>query len=434
MVIASLVVVVAREFGAKKAKPLPPVGAGYWHTSGTAILDAYNRPVRIAAVTWFGAESSTWVPGGLDFQRYQEIMNEVKRLGYNAIRLPFSNQLVEENPVVHSWVNANPELRGRRALTVMDDIVHYAGKIGLKIILDDQISASEPLHGKGLGSGPRLDEPLWYTSRYPQSAWIRDWTRLARRYRSDSAVIGFDLRNEPHTAGPGPWTIDTYLNQGSTWGRFDGIENPKTDWRLAAKRCGDAVLKINSKLLIFVEGLQLYPQAGRRHGVDSYWWGGILRQVRKYPIVLSRPHQLVYSPHEYGPQKWPYYWWWRHLTYRRLARELDRQWGFILNHPRAKYAAPIFLGETGTCTNFAYCVNDGPPAASASPSSRIRREQGRWLHLIVRYIRRHPNLGWSLWALNGTNALDQDSTDGLLNVSWTGVQSRKLQRLLSMIQ
>src|SRR5579872_4528560 len=91
---------------------LPPLGAGYWHTQGVRIVDAYGRPVRIAAVTWFGAESTTWVPAGLDFQPYRFIMREVKRLGYNTIRLPFCNELVERDPVITSWVAANPQFLG----------------------------------------------------------------------------------------------------------------------------------------------------------------------------------------------------------------------------------------------------------------------------------------------------------------------------------
>ena len=47
---------------------LSPAGEGFWHTSGTAILDASDQPVRIAGVTWYGMETSYWVPAGLDYQ------------------------------------------------------------------------------------------------------------------------------------------------------------------------------------------------------------------------------------------------------------------------------------------------------------------------------------------------------------------------------
>ena len=186
---------------------------GYWHTQGTSILDETGQTVRIAGVTWYGMESSYWVPAGLDFQPYNAIMDLVKRLGYNTIRLPYSNELVESNPVVTEHVTANPQFRGVHAMEVMDAIVDYAHRIGLKIILDDHLSRA---------SRPKLVnwllEPRWHTADYPESAWIHDWETLARRYLHNDAVIGFDLRNEPHTNGPGPWNLHAYQYQGATWG------------------------------------------------------------------------------------------------------------------------------------------------------------------------------------------------------------------------
>ena len=40
-------------------------GAGYWHTSGNRILDSGNQPVRIAAINWYGFETTTFVAHGL---------------------------------------------------------------------------------------------------------------------------------------------------------------------------------------------------------------------------------------------------------------------------------------------------------------------------------------------------------------------------------
>src|SRR5579864_4621152 len=164
-----LIIVVAYARMATASSVLPPPGTGFWHTSRTQILDANDRPVRIAGVTWYGMETSYWVPAGLDYQPYTSIMDLIKKLGFNTIRLPYSNELVETNPIVTEMIRANPQLRGVHALTVLDDIAAYAQRIGLKIILDDHRSrASRPK------TVNYLDEPLWYTAAYPQSAWIHD--------------------------------------------------------------------------------------------------------------------------------------------------------------------------------------------------------------------------------------------------------------------
>ena len=400
--------------GARATTWVKPASASgdYWHTSRTLILDSRGRTVRIAAVTWYGMDSAYWVPAGLDFQRYTTIMDEVRLLGYNTIRLPFSNELVERNPVVRDAVGANPQFRNRPAMEVMDAIVRYAHRVGLKIILDNHRSrAARPLDVN------ILNEPLWYTRAFPEASWIRDWQMLARRYRHNDAVIGFDLRNEPHTAGSGPWTLHAYLRQGATWGPYRGIENRATDWRAAAQRAGNAVLAINPHLLIVVEGLQLYPDRTQAGGVVSSWWSGILTPVRQYPVILSVPHRLVYSPHDWGPHKWlmP---WFQHVTDASLQRAWHRYWSFILDYPEAPYAAPILLGEFGTCTSNPRCIN--PPGA-----------QGTWFQALLRFLRTHPAVGWSFFSLNGTNSNNCLADNGLLNGQWNNVSNRALQASLA---
>lgn len=404
--------------GRVRSALLPPAGAGYWHTSGTSILDANGAQVRIAAVTWYGMETSYWVPAGLDFQPYTAIMDRVKALGYNAIRLPFSLELVEHDPIVSEHVAANPRLKGMHALGVMDAIVAHARSIGLKIILDDHLCAASrpPKHVSD------LLEPLWYTRDYPDSSWVRDWTMLARRYRGNNTVIGFDLRNEPHTSGPGPWGLHAYLNQGATWGPYNGVDNPATDWRLAAERAGNSILKANPHLLIFVEGLQLYADQREPDGAANYWWGSILTPARRYPVVLDVPHQLVYSPHDWGPWKWNMPWF-ESMTYESIQRVWHDKWSFLLDDPSAPYAAPVWIGEFGTCTNNPQCVDD-----------ERQGNQAQWFHLLLRYLGDHPEVGWGFFALNGTNANNNPTNNGILTPHWDNVANDALQADLSHIR
>src|SRR5216684_8292848 len=75
------------------------VGAGFWHTSGNQILDSSGNPVRIAGVNWYGFETPDEVAHGLWAQDYHAIVDDISKLGYNTIRIPISNQMVEQ-PVV----------------------------------------------------------------------------------------------------------------------------------------------------------------------------------------------------------------------------------------------------------------------------------------------------------------------------------------------
>lgn len=396
---------------APMAREVGNPATGYWHTAGNRIVDSHGRTVRIAAVNWFGMENVYYVPAGLDRRPLNAITARVQALGFNAIRLPFSNQLVEQNPIVKGHLEANPDLRGLHALQILDRIVAAAGHHHLRIILDDGRS--------NIGTPPQ-ENGLWYTRTYPESAWIRDWVRLALRYAGNPTVVAVDLRNEPHTAGPGPWSLRTYLHQGSTWGPYNGVDNPATDWRLAAERAGNAVLRVNPHVLIMVEGLQMYPDLTRPRGVDTYWWGGVLQPAGRYPVRLVVPHRLVYSPHEYGPYKVPMWFFTRASTYAAMSAVWNKHWGYLQSAAN-RSPVPIFIGEFGNC-----------PEPSCYASS-VPGSTGLWFTFFTRYLRTHPNVGWAFWALNGTNHRGVDMTNYLLEKDWSAVRLPYLVRALRSV-
>src|SRR5204862_4518370 len=72
-----------------------PIGQGHWHTNGSQLMDEQNRPVRIAGVNWFGFETSNYAVGGLNRRSYISMLDQIKSLKYNTIRLPYSNQLFD---------------------------------------------------------------------------------------------------------------------------------------------------------------------------------------------------------------------------------------------------------------------------------------------------------------------------------------------------
>jgi len=226
--------------------------SGWLSTQGNQIIDASGHPFQIEGVNWFGFESSTLAPHGLWTRGYKDMMSQMKDLGFNAIRLPFSSDTLHSGSSPNGIDFAkNPDLQGLSALQVMDKIVDYAGQIGLKIILDHHRSDS----GAGTsGNG------LWYDAQHSQAQWISDWQMLATRYANDTTVIGGDLHNEPYNG---------------VWG--GGGAN---DWAAAAEQAGNAIGAVNPNWLIFVEGVGSYKG-------ESYWWGGNLMGVKDRPIELT---------------------------------------------------------------------------------------------------------------------------------------------------
>jgi len=138
------------------AIPAGAQGAGYWHTSGNQILDSNNQPVRLAGVNWYGFETTDAVIHGLWAKDYKAVLTAIKNNGYNVVRVPFSNQMVESNPTPTniSFNNGSPintDLQGLTSLQILDKIVAFAGSIGLRIILDNHRSeAGNSAEGNGL--------------------------------------------------------------------------------------------------------------------------------------------------------------------------------------------------------------------------------------------------------------------------------------------
>ena len=354
---------------------------GFWHAEGSRILTAAGTPVRISGVNWSGFETTNMVPGGLTVQDYRTILRSIHAAGYNTIRIPFSNQMVE-SPIVPSGIRfedasgkaINQDLADLDSLQILDRIVAAAGQLGLKVILDN--------HRSEAGSSAQ-PSGLWYTDQYPESAWIADWSTLAARYKGNTTVIGFDLRNEPHNATQG----------GACWSC--GGAN---DWHLAAQRAGNAVLRINPSLLVFVEGTDTA-------GSESDFWGGNLAGVRTAPVRLSIPGRLVYSVHVYGPTEYRQSWFNAATTPASLAALYHRHWGFISESG----IAPVWIGEFGT------------PNTDADVSSTEPGSEGQWFQALIAYLGAHPSIGWSYWGINGEDRY------GLLDAAYSTTPANALK-------
>src|SRR6204780_2180455 len=200
------------------------------HTSGHDILDTAGHRVRLASVNWYGFDQQDFVAGGLDHAPLATIVKEIADLGVNSVRLPWANETLERNPLVPDYaVKANPQLRGRHAMEVMDAVVRALADAHIMVVLDNHVSRADWCCSETDGNG------LWYNAEYPESKWLTDWQTIVGRYKSERWGGGADLRNHRR-------------NKASCGGT-----DPKLDWHAAAERGGNAVLTANPLLLIMVE-------------------------------------------------------------------------------------------------------------------------------------------------------------------------------------
>ena len=347
--------------------PLPAgiIADGPLHTQGSNLVDADGHLVHLTGVNWFGFETSTFVPHGLDVRNWQDMLEQMVQAGFNTIRLPYSNQLFDPSSVpVGINYQLNPDLKGLQGLALMDRIIQGAGQLGLKVILDRH---------RPTAAG---QSELWYTPQVPESKWISDWVMLARHYRGNDTVIGADLHNEPH--GP------------ATWG--DG--NQATDWHLAAERAGNAILAANPDWLIFVEGIENY------HG-DYYWWGGNLEGAEQYPVQLSSPDKLVYEAHDYGPEVWNQQWFQAANFPQNLPAFWEKHWAYL----QTKGNAPVLMGEFG--------------GRSVGQDS-----EGKWQRTLFAFLAANQ-ISYTYWSWNP----DSGDTGGLLEPDWKTLDQAKMDIL-----
>jgi endoglucanase len=340
----------------------------YLHASGNTIVDSTGKTVRITGLNWFGLETSNYCPHGLWSRSMSSMLDQIKSLGYNTIRVPFCTQMFDSGSVPNSIdYNQNPDLVGLTPVQILDKLVAGCQARGLKVILDR--------HRPDSGG----QSALWYTSQYSEARWISDWEALATRYYGNDTVIGCDLHNEPHSP--------------ATWGSGDVA----TDWRLAAERCGNAILSVNPHLLIFVEGTDNFNN-------DYYWWGGNLEGVASYPVQLTIPTQLVYSVHDYPSTVSGQSWFSAPNYPANLPSVWDKYWGYIVK----QNIAPVWVGEFGTL-------------------DQTTSDQ-QWFSSLASYIGTNK-LSFTFWCLNP----DSGDTGGLLENDWVTVNQAK-QSVLAPLQ
>jgi endoglucanase len=341
---------------------LPPLDHGTtFHTCGARILGADGQPVQMTGVSWFGMETGTYAPHGLWTRNWKAMLDQIAALGFNTVRLPFSNDALLPGRMPQNInYDLNPDLAGKTSLEVMDMLIQGAADRGLKVILDRHRPTADG------------QSELWYTDAVPEQRWIADWTMLAQRYRGQPALLGMDLHNEPRGA--------------ATWGSGD----PATDWRLAAERAGNAILAVNPYVLIFVQGVE-------RSADDWYWWGGNFTDARSAPVQLDVPGRVVYSPHDYGPDVYDQPWFDAPDFPNNLSAIWDAHWGYLAKEG----SAPVVLGEFGG-------------------KSVGQDADGVWQRTLMDYAQQN-GVGWLNWSFNP----DSGDTGGLLADDWLSVVQAK---------
>ncbi|MEV6329060.1 cellulase family glycosylhydrolase [Streptomyces sp. NPDC051909] len=320
-------------------------------TRGRYIVDANGDRFKLTSGNWHGAqgswtgsgdiadpanhnagEKSDEMPLGLDRAPLATILADFHALGINSIRLPFSNEMLHgTRPVADAAVAANPQLRGRTPLQVLDAVIAATTAEGFAVVLNNHTNTSRWCCG--LDGNER-----WNTSQ-STAQWEADWLFLAKRYKDNKRVVGADLYNE----------VRRTVMDDANWDWGDDH-----DWWAATQRLGDRLLtEANPDLLVIVEGInwQGIPADGFFH------WRPTLEPARTLSHTLVAANKLVYSAHFYGytgpnhtgatgmgeTHDWRY----QELSRDDLYATLRRQAFFVTADTGRHYTAPVWISEFG---------------------------------------------------------------------------------------
>lgn len=345
-----------------------------FRTEGRSIVDANGQTQHLKAVNWYGANLESQVARGLEVKTADEIAATIRELGYNSVRLTFSNAMIhDKNPVSPDSIRANPGFMGMTPLEVFDRTVEALARQDIAIMLNDHSTNS-------VWCCSYDTDGLWHFSgnsgkKQTEEQWIDDWKMMVERYKHIPQVMGADLRNEVRTAKWG----DSILPLSPNWGSGDG-----NDWARAAERAGNAVLDVNKNILVIVEGINWTGTLSMFGGYRPH-----LTPVAGRPIQLKVPGRLVYAAHNYGyigpkhngdgktsPGQITY----KEMDEETLFKHFDSEFGYIVE-PSRHYTAPVMISEFGV----SYDTNDD--------------KDRRWFRSLVKYIEQ-KKLHFAYWPLN----------------------------------
>ena len=174
------------------APPANPAPADFIRAQGRQLVQgAANQPIRLRGTNFsaYDDESSPAsvvydgnVYDAVDFQR-------VKALGFNTVRLNMWAKVFEDSSAPYIY---KPE-----GWQWLEQTILWARQAGIKLNLTMQAPP-------GGFQGPGSNTGFWSTPAY-QDRLKALWVEIAKRYRNEPVIAGYDILNEPNPPTDATW-------------------------------------------------------------------------------------------------------------------------------------------------------------------------------------------------------------------------------------
>jgi endoglucanase len=306
--------------------------ANEWAVDETGHITLNGSPFRVKGGSWFGLEGRSELPsdeqnpGGAPMEMYignvfwnesnrtlTSDAAEIKRLGFNSVRMPVAPQTLNDNDPQGRDPNLknSEKVRIQGAYTALKEVVKACAEAGLYVLLDmhscsnyvgwraGRIDARPPYADANREdyeftredcSCAASNNPSSVTriQAYDESKWLADLKTLAGLGDEIGVdnIMGIDIFNEP-------WDY--------SW----------SEWCSLIDKAYEAISSVNPNILIFAQGIG--GSNGNQDGTPDTKtdtphgnpatnpnWGENLFEAGSNPPKMPKS-KLVFSPHCYGP-------------------------------------------------------------------------------------------------------------------------------------
>mmetsp|Transcript_57956 Transcript_57956/g.96112 ORF Transcript_57956/g.96112 Transcript_57956/m.96112 type:complete len:577 (+) Transcript_57956:38-1768(+) len=271
-------------------------GVDVCYSPGSLDWQSYDNELKLngnrfdlKGLSWFGFETTNYNLYGLDKHSVDWYLDWIKAQGFNAMRLPFSQDFIQN---------------GDKAAYL--SVVQKAADRGI-LVMPDFHSKSAGAYTEGLSA---ISEGGAYGTA------IATWVAVADLLKDEWNVFAGDCYNEPHDVSNAGWpTFVSFCEKVATaiWAR--GVS-----W------------------LIVVEGTNYDCMS---LGADiNCAWGENLMGIRASSRSLTvGTNKVVWSPHVYGEEITSNAW---------SSIAWQQHWGYLVDGSYAANVADVVIGEFGT--------------------------------------------------------------------------------------
>lgn len=132
------------------------------------------------------------LPGNIDAIKEDDFAT-LGQWGANLVRY----QIPKDWNKVNGWEsNDDYDAYIDHALDILEEkILPWAEKYGQKVVVD--------LHATPGARNEKEENRMFFEKRYAKH-FLKTWQKIAKRFKGDKRIYGYDLVNEPHQTGPAP--------------------------------------------------------------------------------------------------------------------------------------------------------------------------------------------------------------------------------------